>query len=214
MFLLYMLKMFKMYHTDNEDVEFKFIHVFKRIEKCDKWDLVRASLGKGKDVAFDPPTSLSAARQGRPELGNKKAKQAREDAPAMERLQSSIEKCIAGVAMNYAAWEEKEVAREEKFDAWWDKMFEKQEVKIGLLNTNVAAIKRKVDLALLTTDTSSICAEVKAWHKAQCDMILAKIQLPPSATSTPPPAPNPPEAPNGAAPTAGRNDDVEEMIHI
>jgi hypothetical protein len=85
----------------------------------------------------------------------------------MERLQSSIEKCIAGVATNYAA-------REEKFDARWDKMFEKQEVKIGLLKTNVAAIKRKEDLALLTTDISSMCAEVKAWHKTQCNMILPR----------------------------------------
>jgi hypothetical protein len=34
--------MFKMYHANNEDIEFKFIHVFKRIEKCDKWALVRA----------------------------------------------------------------------------------------------------------------------------------------------------------------------------
>jgi hypothetical protein len=85
-----MLKMFKMYHADNEDVEFKFIHVFKRIEKCNKWKLVRASLGKGKDFAFDPSPSLPAAGQGRPELRNKKSKQAREDAPAMERLQSSI----------------------------------------------------------------------------------------------------------------------------
>jgi hypothetical protein len=55
-------------------------------------------------------------------MGNKKAKQAREDATTMERLQSSIEKCIAGVATNYAAREEKEVAREVKFDARWDKM--------------------------------------------------------------------------------------------
>jgi hypothetical protein len=68
--------MFKMYRADNEYVEFKFIHVFKRIKKCDKWALVRASLRKGKDVAFDPSASLPAAGQGRPELGNKKAKQA------------------------------------------------------------------------------------------------------------------------------------------
>jgi hypothetical protein len=128
----------------------------------------------------------------------------------MERLQSSIEKCIAGVATYYAAREEKEAAREEKFDARRDKMFEKQGVKIGLLKTNIAAIKRKEDLALLTIDTSSMCAEVKAWHKAQCDMILAELRLPPPATSASPPAPNPP---NGATPTAGR-DDVEEMIHI
>jgi hypothetical protein len=78
--------MFKMYHANNEDIEFKFIHVFKRIEKCDKWALVRASLRKGKDVSFDPSMSLPAAGQGHPKLGNKKAKQAREDAPAMERL--------------------------------------------------------------------------------------------------------------------------------
>jgi hypothetical protein len=143
-------------------------------------------------------------------LGNKKAKQAREDVLAMEQLQSSIEKYIPGVAMNYAARVEKEAAREEKFDAWWEKMFEEQVVKISLLKTNVAAIKRKEDLALLTTDTSSMCAEEKAWHKAQCDMILAELLLPPPATSAPPLVPNPP---SDAAPTAGR-DDVEEMIHI
>jgi hypothetical protein len=72
-----MLKMFKMYCADNEDIQFKFIHVFKRIEK---WALLRASLGKGKDVAFDPSASLPAGEQGHPEMANKKAKQAREDA--------------------------------------------------------------------------------------------------------------------------------------
>jgi thioredoxin-like negative regulator of GroEL len=138
----------------------------------------------------------------------------------MERLQSRIEKCIAGVAMNNAAREEKEAAREEKeaarevkFDARWDKMFEKQEVKIDLLKTNVAAIKRKEDLALLTADTSSMCAKVKAWHKVQCDIILAEMR-PPPATSTTTPAPYPPEAPNGATPTGGDNDEVEEMFNI
>jgi hypothetical protein len=203
-----MLKMFKMYHADNEDVEFKFIHVLKRIEKCDKWAMVRASLGKGKDVTFDPTAPLPAARQGCPEMGNKKAKQAREDV----RLQSSIEKCITGMATNYAA-RKKEAAREVKFDARWDKMFEKQEVKIDLLKINVAAIKRKEDLALLTADTSSMCAEVKAWHKAQCDIILAGMR-PPLATSTTTPASDPPEAPNGVATTSGDDDEVEEMFDI
>jgi hypothetical protein len=56
-----MLKMFKMYREDNEDGEFKFIHILKRIGKCDKWAMVRASLGKGKDFGFDPTTPLSAA---------------------------------------------------------------------------------------------------------------------------------------------------------
>jgi hypothetical protein len=48
----------------------------------------------------------------------------------MEQLQSSIKKCIADVATNNTAREEKEAAREVNFDALWAKMFEKQEVKI------------------------------------------------------------------------------------
>jgi hypothetical protein len=64
-----MLKMLKTYHEDNDDVEFKFIHVFKRIEKCDKWALVRVSLGKGKYATFDPTAALPAAGKGRPEIG-------------------------------------------------------------------------------------------------------------------------------------------------
>jgi hypothetical protein len=67
-----MLKMFKMYCEDNEDVEFKFIHVFKRIEKCIKWAMVRASLGKGKDFAFDPTAALPAAEQGRRTWGTRR----------------------------------------------------------------------------------------------------------------------------------------------
>jgi hypothetical protein len=92
-------------------------------------------------------------------MRNKKAKLARYEAPAVKRLQSSIEKCIASVATN-------NVVREEKYDARWAMMFEKQEVKIGLLKTNVVVIKRKEVLPLLTTDTSSMYAKVKAWHKA------------------------------------------------
>jgi hypothetical protein len=87
--------------------------------------MVRSSLGKGKDFAFDPTAAFPAAGQWRPDMGNKRAKQAREDAPAMERLQSSIEKCIAGVVTNIAAREENEAAREVKFDARWAKMFDK-----------------------------------------------------------------------------------------
>jgi hypothetical protein len=70
-----MLKMFKMYREDNEDVEFKFILVFKRIEKCGKRAMVRASLGQGKYFAFDPTAPLPVTGQGCPEIGNKKAKQ-------------------------------------------------------------------------------------------------------------------------------------------
>jgi hypothetical protein len=139
-------------------------------------------------------------------MGNKKAKLARDEVPAMERLQSSIHKCIAGVVTNIAA-------REVKFDGRWAMMFVKHEVKIGLLKTNVAVIKRKEDLALLTTDTSSMCVEVKAWHKAQCEVILAEIRLPPASSNTTL-MPNPSETPNGEAPTDEEDEEVEEVFGI
>jgi hypothetical protein len=69
-------------------------------------------------------------------------------------------------------------------------------VKIGLLKTNIAAKKRKEDLALLTTDTSSMCDAVKAWNKAQCELILSEM-MPPPASSNPTPAADPPEEPTG-----------------
>jgi hypothetical protein len=87
------------------------------------------------------------------------------------------------VVTNNAARGEKEAAREVKLGARWAKMFEKQEVKIDLLKTNFAAIKRNEDMALLTADTSSICAEMKAWHKAQCDIILAEMRPPPASST-------------------------------
>jgi hypothetical protein len=89
-----------------------------------------------------------------------------------------------------------------------------QEVKIDLLKTNVAAIKRKEDLALLTADTSSMCTEVKAWHKAQCDIILAEMRPPPASSTTMLAAAEPPEAPNGASPTSVVDVEVDEVFHI
>jgi hypothetical protein len=104
-------------------------------------------------------------------------------------------------------------AREVKFDARWAMMFEKQEVKIGLLKTNVAAIKRKEDMALLTANTYSMCVEVKVWHKAQCEIVLAEMR-PPPASSLAMPAANSPEAPNDGAPTSEDKEEVEEVFHI
>jgi hypothetical protein len=53
---------------------------------------------------------LPAAGKGRPATRNKKAKLARYEEPTAKRLQSSTEKCIAGVATNNAV-------RKEKYDA-------------------------------------------------------------------------------------------------
>jgi hypothetical protein len=117
------------------------------------------------------------------------------------------------VATNNVAREENEAVREVKFYARWAMMFKKQEVKICLLMTNVAAIKRKEVLALLTTDTSSMCDEVKAHHKAQCELILAKLR-PPPMSSNPTPAADPPKAPNGEAPPGEEEEEVAEVFGI
>ena len=54
------------YRDDNEDVGFKFFHVFKRIETCDKWILTRAALAKAKESGFDPIVPTLAAVEGGP----------------------------------------------------------------------------------------------------------------------------------------------------
>ena len=62
-----LLRMFAMYRQDSSDQEFKYLHVFKRIEKCEKWADVRRTLAKAKE------TYKPGAGDGRPE-GNKGAK--------------------------------------------------------------------------------------------------------------------------------------------
>jgi hypothetical protein len=59
-----MLKMFQAYRQDNDDIEFKFIHVFKRNKTCKKWAEVRASLGKGKTLHLTLPTRCRLPGKG------------------------------------------------------------------------------------------------------------------------------------------------------
>ncbi|KAE8775879.1 putative methionyl-tRNA synthetase [Hordeum vulgare] len=80
--------MFNVYRQDNGDQEFKFLHVFSRIESCEKWRDVRLALAKAKET-YNPDAPPPIMIEGRPD-GNKRAKAARDTAPAVERLQSSI----------------------------------------------------------------------------------------------------------------------------
>ena len=68
--------MFKMYRDDT-CTEFKFIHVFTLIEKCDKWAECRTMLAKTKNGVYDPDAPSPAASEGRPAEGNKKVKAAK-----------------------------------------------------------------------------------------------------------------------------------------
>ena len=196
--------MFDMFRQDNNDLEFKFLHVFTRIESCEKWTECRLALTKTKDDVYNPDAPVSAAAEGRPD-GNKKAQAARDSAPAAERLQSAIEMCIAD-AKSHAAM------REEQSEARWSALMKKQDAKLDLLRTNVAAKKRNTDLAfLMGADTATMDPQVKTWYLAERDLILNQMPAPAATaessaeetTATPAPSTtHVPMATPGSAPTA------------
>ncbi|KAE8797368.1 putative methionyl-tRNA synthetase [Hordeum vulgare] len=117
-----MVWMFGMYRQDNSDQEFKFLHVFSKIESCEKWRKVRHALAKAKD-AYNLDTPAPTVEEGRPD-GTRRARAASDAAPAVELLQSSIKQCIAH-AKNRAA------KREDKSDARWSVfMMKKDKVEL------------------------------------------------------------------------------------
>lgn len=128
-----MVRMFNMFCQDNNYFEFKFLHVFSRLEMCKKWTECRLALAKAKDGVYNPGVPVTATTDGRTD-GNKKAKAEKDATPATERLKSAIEQCIAD-ARSHAA------IREEKSEARWSELLTKQDVKLDLLRTNVAAKK-------------------------------------------------------------------------
>ncbi|KAK1680988.1 hypothetical protein QYE76_041836 [Lolium multiflorum] len=92
-------------------IEFKFVHVFARIETCDKWTEVRTALARA-NVPFDPNATATPVVVGRP-VGNKKAKTMRDAAMAIEMLHSSISACIADAATHAATRAEQAAKMEE-----------------------------------------------------------------------------------------------------
>lgn len=163
-----MLRMFAMFRQDSTpEQDFKYLHVFSRIDKCEKWTDVRRTLAKARET-YQPDAPAPGAAAGRPD-GNKKAKSARDAAPNAERLQASIEQCITD-AKNHA------VEREAKSDARWSAIFSTGQIKLDLLRTNVAAKKRNTDLAFLmavdATAVSAMDGPIKEWYMRERGLIL------------------------------------------
>ena len=62
-----MVRMFAMYRQDSStDQDFKYLHVFSRIEKCEKWAEVRRTLAKTKEK-YKPDAPTPGAADGRPD---------------------------------------------------------------------------------------------------------------------------------------------------
>ncbi|KAE8798114.1 methionyl-trna synthetase [Hordeum vulgare] len=128
----WMVRMFEMFRRDsNTDAGCKFLHVFTRIESCEKWAEV------------------------------------------------SIEQCIADAKSHSAM-------REEKSGARWSALMTKQDAKLDLLRTNVAAKKRNTDLTFVMGggDTTTMDPQVKAWYFAEGNLIL-NLMSGPAATASP-----------------------------
>ncbi|KAE8802264.1 putative methionyl-tRNA synthetase [Hordeum vulgare] len=158
---------------------------------------VRISLDKAKET-YNPDALAPTATEGRPD-GTKKASAARDATPAAERLQASIEQCIADAKSNAAR-------REEKSSARWSALMMKRDVKLELLRTNVATKKRNTDLAfLMEADASTMDEQVKAWYFVERDLILNQMPAP-AATAAPTPTANPTTPPTSpttlSSPTA------------
>ncbi|KAK1680271.1 hypothetical protein QYE76_041119 [Lolium multiflorum] len=143
------------YRDDNKDVEFKFFHVFKQIESCDKWTLTWRHSPRPKRAA-----SILQRRYRHPgntgPSGQKAAKAERNAGPAAKRLQASVDKCIIDATVREEEKARATTAREEKSNERWSMMLGNQETKIGILKDNVAtkkanaaAIKQEKDLPFL-----------------------------------------------------------------
>ncbi|XBI10874.1 hypothetical protein VPH35_138039 [Triticum aestivum] len=178
-----LLRMFVMYRQGNNDAEFKYLHVYKRIDMCEKWAEVRRTLDKAKET-YKPDAPTPCASEGRPD-GNKGAKKGKHADAATARVQESIQHCPADAHARGAL-------REEKTEARWSALMSSSAVKLDLLRTNVAAKKRNTDLAFLLGGADMLQSNdeaVKAWYLAKRGLILN--QLPSTTPPTPPPPPSP-----------------------
>ena len=197
-----LLRMFALYRQSNSDAELKYLHVYKGVDKCEKWAEVRRTLDKAKDT-YKPDALTPGASDGRPD-GNKGAKKGKHADAATARVQEFIEHYLADA-------QARAVLREEKTEARWSALMSSSTVKLDLLRTNVAAKKRNTDLAFLLGGADMLQSTdeaVKAWYRAYVGLILDQLPSTAMPTSTTPStteaAPTPPSAEAAPTPPSSR----------
>jgi hypothetical protein len=89
-------------------------------------------------------------------------------------MHTMLEKCLTDAATLSAT-------RDAQFADRWSAVMAKQDVKIGLVKTKVAAKKRTQDMAFLMTGTAEMPPAIKAWFDSQCAIILQEMS---AATET------------------------------
>ncbi|KAK1617892.1 hypothetical protein QYE76_023409 [Lolium multiflorum] len=134
----WMLQTLEMYKHQHEDKDFPFMHCYKKLQSCKKWDdLLHTLLKDGEDG----PVDLASASTGHP-IGNKKAKAERNAAPVLEAMDASIEKMITSFLV-----ENKEAA--DRAAVVWKEILDKQDMKIELDRERVEAAKMEAHAAAM-----------------------------------------------------------------
>ncbi|XP_071674376.1 uncharacterized protein [Lolium perenne] len=167
-------------YTDDTGLQFKFLNVYARLEKCEKWKEVRTSLSKSKTEQYNPDAPAACVAEGRPELGQKKQKELKRTYNPADRMQASMDKCWADLRSHADG-------RNDKFDGRWREMLANQGARIALLKTTVAAKKRNTDLAFLMGggDMELMDEETRNWYQGhRNDILRATTSSPPAPTSS------------------------------
>ena len=97
-----------MYKQKNDNTEFRYMHVFTKIEDHEKWKKTRLNLREaGQPYDLDATADASA---GHP-IGNKKAKTERAVAAAADKFDENIVKLLAACSSNAKERAEASAAR-------------------------------------------------------------------------------------------------------
>jgi hypothetical protein len=186
-----------MFKNQNDNKDFVFMHCFKKLQGCKKWDTLCLTLHK--DGEGNGPKSAGGASTGPPSC-NKKAKVEKNVAPALAAMDASLEKMISSFTT-----ENKEAA--DRAADVWKSILDKQDMKIALERERVEAAKmeahaaamkatneaKQLSLAKMTQESKILMADIKnmdplamAWHEMIRDRISQEVMAARVAFVAPP----------------------------
>ena len=136
-----------MYKSQNGGKDFTFMHCFKKLEGCKKWDAIRLTLNKDC-VGEDGPVTAATASVGRP-IGNKKAKAERNAVPGLAAMDASFDKMMSSFSTENKAAADRQAAI-------WSAILQKQDQKMALEKERVEAAKMEAAATTIKVSNEAI----------------------------------------------------------